>query len=180
MKESPDQDLGLVASRPYTPGPDYGIPKSEKGLLPWSHVSERMAAAKYYWISTVSPDGRPHATPVDGLWLDDQLYFGGSPTTRRNRNLVANPAACVHLENGIDVVIMHGDAHALRAPEHALAVRLSEASAQKYGYGPKPEDYEVNPDGTYVFRPRIVFAWKEFPKDVTRWRLPGLAGHAMN
>lgn len=23
----------------------------------------------------------------------------------------------------------------------------------------------------YVFRPRVVFAWKQFPTDVTRWHL---------
>ena len=114
-RASPSAEPTLVASRPYSPGAEYGMPKSKRGLLPWQHVSERMAAARYYWISTVDPDGRPHATPVDGLWLDDLLYFGGSPTTRRNRNLALNPATCVHLESGIDVVILHGDAHPLRA-----------------------------------------------------------------
>jgi nitroimidazol reductase NimA-like FMN-containing flavoprotein (pyridoxamine 5'-phosphate oxidase superfamily) len=171
-KASPPAEPTILASRPYSPGPGYGIPKSKRGLLPWQHVSERMAAARYYWISTVDPHGRPHVTPVDGLWLDDLLYFGGSPTTRRNRNLALNPATCVHLENGRDVVILHGDAHPLRAPEHTLAVQLCAASAQKYGYNMKPEDYEANPDGTYVFRPRIVFAWTESLKDITRWRLP--------
>jgi nitroimidazol reductase NimA-like FMN-containing flavoprotein (pyridoxamine 5'-phosphate oxidase superfamily) len=108
---------------------------------------------------------------VDGIWLEDRLYFGGSPQTRRNRNLAANPAVCVHLENGLDVVILHGEAHELRAPDHALAARLSEASVKKYGYGPKPEEY--GGEGQFVFRPRVVFAWAQFPKDVTRWRLPG-------
>ena len=130
-----------------------------------------MADAKCYWVCTVSPDGRPHATPVDGLWLDDQLYFSGSPETRRNRNLAGNPAVCVHLESGMAVIILHGDARALRAPDRALATRLAEASAQKYGYGQKPEDYEKG-TGIYVVRPRIVFAWKESLKDVTRWRFP--------
>jgi hypothetical protein len=26
-----------------------------------------------YWICTVSPGGYPHATPVDGLWLDGRM-----------------------------------------------------------------------------------------------------------
>jgi nitroimidazol reductase NimA-like FMN-containing flavoprotein (pyridoxamine 5'-phosphate oxidase superfamily) len=168
-KGSPDRSPGAVASRPYTPGPDYGIPKSQEGLLPWSHVSERMAQARCYWVSTVDPGGRPHATPVDGVWLDDRLYFGGSPETRRNRNLAANPAVCVHLESGTDVVILHGEAH-LHTPDRALAMRLAAASAEKYGYAPRPEDYETG--GVHVFRPRVVFAWAQFPKDATRWRLP--------
>ncbi len=117
------------------------------------------------------PNGHPYATPVDGIWFDGRLYFGGSPQTRRNRNLAANPATCVHLESGTDVVILHGESYEVRAPGKVLAGRLAEATKAKYGYGWKPEDYEKSP-GMYVFRPRIVLAWKQFPKDVTRWELP--------
>ena len=154
------------ASRPHMPG--YGVPKEKKGLLPWSHVSERMAEAQNYWVCTVSPDGRPHATPVWGLWVDDRLYFGGGVQTRRNRNLAENPAVCVHLESGSDVIILHGDAQELRVPDQSLVTRLIEVSKSKYGYAPKPEDYAETP-GTYVLSPRWVLAWKQFPKDATRW-----------
>jgi nitroimidazol reductase NimA-like FMN-containing flavoprotein (pyridoxamine 5'-phosphate oxidase superfamily) len=165
-KKPANQEAGPVASRPHMPG--YGVPKDKKGLLPWSHVTERMAEAQNYWVCTVDPEGRPHATPVWGLWLDDRLYFGGSPQTRRNRNLAANPAACVHLESGSDVVILHGDAEEFISPDPALVTRLIEVSKKKYGYAPKPEDYEAA--GTFVFRPRWVLAWKESLKDATRWR----------
>ncbi len=168
-KKPADPEAGPTPSRPHTPGPAYGIPRDKKGLLPWSHVSERMAQAMCYWICTVGPDGRPHATPVDGLWLDDTLYFGGSPETRRNRNLAANPAVCVHLESGSDVVILQGEARP-RTPDRELAHRLAEASARKYGYAPKPEEYQAN--GVHVFRPQVAFGWKQFPRDVTRWRFP--------
>ncbi len=161
-------EAGPTASRPHMPG--YGIPKDRKGLLPWSHVVERMTKAERYWICTVSPTGRPHATPVDGLWIDDRLYFGGMPGTRRNRNLTANPAVAVHLENSMDVVILHGDAEECRSPDRALTTRLAEASAEKYGYSPKPEDFGKG--GTFVVRPRVAFAWKNFPKDATRWHFP--------
>lgn len=161
---------GPLASRPHIPG--YGIPNDKKGLLPWSHVSERMAQAMHYWVCTVSPEGRPHATPVDGLWLDEQLWFGGSPTTRRNRNLAANPAVCIHLESGTDVVIVHGEAQEVRGVDRALAVRLADESAKKYGYGLKPEQYEKTA-GMFVLRPRMVLAWKNFPRDATRWHFDG-------
>ncbi len=164
-----DKGAGPTACRPRMPS-EYGIPKGKKGLLPWSHVAERMDKARIYWICTVSPDGRPHATPVDGVWLDDKLYFGGSPQTRRNRNLAANPAICVHLESGTDVVILHGEAHEMQAPDRSLTVRVAEASAKKYGYGWKPEDYEKTP-GMFIFHPRMVLAWKQFPMDATRWQV---------
>jgi nitroimidazol reductase NimA-like FMN-containing flavoprotein (pyridoxamine 5'-phosphate oxidase superfamily) len=154
-------------SRPRLPR-EYGVPRSgTKGLLPWSHVSERMARAKHYWVCTVDPDARPHSTPVDGLWIDDCLYFGGSPQTRRHRNLARNPAACIHLESGADVVILHGDAR-LERPDRALATRLAKASNEKYGYGHKAQDYEKG--GVTAFRPRVVFAWANLMKDATRWQ----------
>jgi hypothetical protein len=63
---------------------------------------------------------------------------------------------------------LHGEAN-LQKPDHELATQLSKASAEKYGYGPRPEDYETS--GVYVFKPLTVFAWKQFPRDVTRWQL---------
>jgi nitroimidazol reductase NimA-like FMN-containing flavoprotein (pyridoxamine 5'-phosphate oxidase superfamily) len=165
-KKQANQEKGPSASRPYIPG--YGIPKHNKGLLSWPDVSERIKSARHYWVCTVSAEGHPHATPVDGLWLDERLYFGGSAETRRNRNLTANPAVCVHLENATEVVILHGEAHELRGPDRSLTMRLAEASTGKYGYAPKPEEYGAG--GVYVFWPRVVFAWKQFPKDATRWR----------
>lgn len=165
-KHQPAPTNSPTASRPKIPA-EYGIPKNNKGLLSWSHVTERMTKAMHYWICTVGSDQRPHVTPVDGLWLDDKLYFGGSPQTRRNRDLTTNSAVSVHLDSSDDVVILHGNAH-LQTPDHELAVALSKASAEKYGYAPKPEDYQTS--GVQVFQPQTVFAWKQFPRDVTRWQ----------
>jgi hypothetical protein len=158
-----------VASRPQMPV-QYGIPKDKKGLLSWSYVSERMVEAKYYWISTVDGEGHPHSTPVDGLWIDERLYFGGSPETKRHRNLAANPAVCVHLENALEVVILHGEAIELRNIAAPLVERLIAASKEKYGYAPPPESYTGG--GVFMVRPHKVLAWKHFPKDVTRWQFP--------
>lgn len=168
-KQPPGSEAPVpTASRPQLP-PEYGVSRKPKGMLPWSHVTARLTEALHYWICTVSADARPHATPVDGLWLDDRLYFGGSPRTRRHRNLAANPAVCVHLESASDVVILHGEARAQR-PDRTLATRLAEASTRKYGYAPKPEEYETS--DIQVFRPRVVFAWTHLPKDATRWHMP--------
>lgn len=164
-KQSPKQG-DPTPGRPYIPG--YGIPKTNKGMLPWSHVCERMESAHIYWIGTTDPEGRPRATPVDGIWLENRLYFGGAPRTRRARDLAANPAVVVHLESGSDVVILQGQAHQLQASDRALTTRLADASAAKYGYKPSPDQFERG--GVYEVRPEVVFAWKQFPKDATRWR----------
>jgi nitroimidazol reductase NimA-like FMN-containing flavoprotein (pyridoxamine 5'-phosphate oxidase superfamily) len=156
-----------IRDRPRLPS-IYGVSKSTKGLLPWSHVEERVRKAMRYWVSSVDPDGRPHATPIDGMWVDGKLYFGGNPATRRHRNLVANPAACVHLEDAMDVVILHGDARELRDVSRDLNERLKQASKKKYGFVPPVDD--LGAGGVFVFEPRLVFAWKDMTKDATRFR----------
>jgi hypothetical protein len=168
QKKQAASSAAPVATRPYIPDPAYGIPKNDKGLLSWSHVTDRMTTAPNYWVCTVSAAGQPHATPVDGVWLDDALYFGGSPVTRTSRNLAENPKVSVHIGDGFDVVILEGVVRQERVDKEK-SVRLSQASIQKYGYGSTPEEYAAIK--VQVFRPAVVFAWKQFPGDVTRWRL---------
>jgi pyridoxine/pyridoxamine 5'-phosphate oxidase len=136
--------------RPHAQG--YGIRTDAKGLLPWSFVEERMAAAREYWVATVDPDGRPHLTPVWGLWVDGVFYFGSGPRTRKARNLAENPNVAVHPE-GDDVVILEGVAEVVTDPDPALSERVYAASAAKYGMG----SHSI--DGSYAVRPRVAFAW---------------------
>ena len=38
--------------------------------------------------------------PRWGAWLDDRLYYDGSPATRHVQNIHTNPAVTLHLEDG--------------------------------------------------------------------------------
>lgn len=159
-------------SRPRIPK-EYGIPKTAKGMLPWSFVDRRMASAKNYWLSTTRPDGIPHARPVDGVWMDGVLSFGGGDRTRWIRNLEANPHASVHLEQADEVVILEGKAEKVVDPNHPLADRVLEASRRKYPeYYPGTGKLPFRP--FWIFRARVAFAWtlKGFPKSATRFQLP--------
>jgi hypothetical protein len=155
------------ATRPHFP-PEYGVPSGKKkALLPWSHVEGRMRAAPHYWVSTVSSNGSPHTRPVDGLWLDGTLYFGGSPETGWRRNLASNRRACVNLsESGGAAVILHGTVGVVR-PDGALAVRLAEASNEKYRFGQSSKEYEGKQ--VLAFYPRVAFAWTTLNVDATRF-----------
>jgi nitroimidazol reductase NimA-like FMN-containing flavoprotein (pyridoxamine 5'-phosphate oxidase superfamily) len=146
--------------------PGYGIPESGEGMLPWSYVTERLERARNYWICTTRPDGRPHAAPVWGVWVDGALYFGTGPRTRKARNLAANRAIVVHLESGDDVVILEGIAEELDDVAPALFARIADASAAKYQE--RPEDAS----GMFAVRIRAAYAWHNFPKDATRWVFP--------
>jgi nitroimidazol reductase NimA-like FMN-containing flavoprotein (pyridoxamine 5'-phosphate oxidase superfamily) len=134
-------------------------------MLPWSHVEERMSAARNYWVATTRPDGRPHVTRVWGLWVDGTFYFGAASRSRKARNLAENPSVAVHLESGGDVVILEGTAEVVTDPDPALAERVAAASTAKYGMG------SSTIEGSYAVHPRVVFAWLEssFPTTATRW-----------
>ena len=67
------------------------------GIASWAAVRDRLRTPEQYrtyWLSTVRPDGRPHAMPVLGLWHDEAFYFISGETARKASNLTLNPA-CV-------------------------------------------------------------------------------------
>jgi hypothetical protein len=142
---------------------EYGTPKV---TLEWVVVRGRLESSERYWLATTRPDGRPHVIPIDGIWLDDRWYFGGAPQTVSMRNLEANLEIVMHLEDPMQAVIVEGAAEWV-TPSPEDATRLAEASKEKYGYAPSPEDYAK---GVWALRPRRALAWTEFPKDCTRFQ----------
>jgi nitroimidazol reductase NimA-like FMN-containing flavoprotein (pyridoxamine 5'-phosphate oxidase superfamily) len=141
---------------------DYG---KSTTTLPWAEIRARLEAAERYWLATTRPDGRPHAIPIDGIWLDDVWYFGGSPETVTSRNVKANPEIVMHLEHTMQVVIVEGRAEWVK-PDEETRMQLADLMNQKYDYGMTPEMYE---GGSWVLRPRKVLAWNTFPADATRF-----------
>ena len=142
--------------------PEYGKPSK---LLAWDTVAGKLADARHYWLATVRADGRPHAVPLDGLWLDGRWYFGGSPETVKHRNLLANPRVTLHLEDAEAVVIVEGSCEVV-TPSEQFAERLSAVSKQKYGYGPPPSTYL---GGVWMLTPSKVMAWADLTTDATRF-----------
>jgi hypothetical protein len=45
---------------------------------------------------TTRPSGAPHVVPTDGIWHDENFYFGGHPATVHLRNLEQNQRVAVH------------------------------------------------------------------------------------
>ena len=48
--------------------------------------------------------------PVWGVWCNGAIYLGTDRSSRKARNLAANPAVAVHAEAGEDAVILEGTA----------------------------------------------------------------------
>jgi nitroimidazol reductase NimA-like FMN-containing flavoprotein (pyridoxamine 5'-phosphate oxidase superfamily) len=157
-----------TASRPFIPG--YGIldANSGRGLFPWSWATERLTAATTYWIATVRPDGRPHAMPVWGVWLDDGFYFSSGTQSRKVRNLTENPRCVVACEVGEDQIILEGIAEQASDPE--LRRRFCDEYQTKYDW-----DMEGFSEPFFVVHPTVVFGFTtgsgSFGESATRWVL---------
>jgi hypothetical protein len=142
----------------------YGFAKSP-AALPWSHVAERLERAHNYWIATVRPSGRPHVTPVWGVWVEGALYIDGPPVAQWAKNIARNPSISVHLESGEDVVILEGVVEDL-VTDAELGARIVTAWDGKYGrFHPQPAT-----SGILRLRPRTARAWSDSTlEDGTRW-----------
>ena len=158
--------------RPQMPS-GYGVPKGKKGLLSWAEVTDRLVAAPQYWMATTRSDGRPHVVPRWGAWLDGHLWYDGSPETLHARNLTANPACVLHLEDGWKAVVVEGKSGRSQPPGPELGRRIAAAFKEKYGaagYAPEPDAWEgSDAGGLLMFTPTKAMAWFDFPKDVTRF-----------
>jgi nitroimidazol reductase NimA-like FMN-containing flavoprotein (pyridoxamine 5'-phosphate oxidase superfamily) len=159
-----------ASARPVRFPAEYGTPGGPDSLLPWSYVEDRLRAASNYWITTVGPEVQPHARPVDGVWVDGALCFGGSPQTRWVRNLMANPAISVHLSSEAEAIILEGTAEHVTDPSHPLAAPSTAASRAKYPQYYSGETPSFRP--FWAVRPTTAFAWtlEGFPRGATRWR----------
>ncbi len=138
--------------------------------LTWDWVATQLAESKHYWLCSVRPSGNPHVVPRWAVFIDEKIYYDGSPETRHNRNVALNPHISVHLESGTEAVILEGISGPAGKPSPELGKKLSEAYKKKYkelGYAPEPNSWDEG--GLFVFIPRQCIAWSKFNEDPTKF-----------
>jgi hypothetical protein len=96
-------------------------------VLAWSRPRELLRSERGpevgFFLGTVGPDGRPHATGIGPVWHDGDLYFTSGPGTRKARNLAANPACTIAVKlTGMDLTI---DGEATRTTEPAVLEQVA-------------------------------------------------------
>jgi hypothetical protein len=101
----------------------------------WDRVDNALAAAELYWLSTVRTDGRPHVTPLVGLWVDHSFVFCTGPAEQKALNLQGTSAVAVTTgantwKDGLDVVV---EGTALRVTGRDALQRLADGYLAKYG-----------------------------------------------
>jgi hypothetical protein len=144
----------------------------QNGSMTWAVIAERLCAPRQYWLSTATPSGAPHATPVWGVVTEETLCFYSRRSTVKARNLAADSRALVHLESGEDVLIVCGLLDDLGTPAEVPGV--VEALSAKYT---RPEDQQYLPsndpafDVVYALWPQSAMAWRldDYTASQRRW-----------
>ena len=158
--------------------------------IPWSRALEQLEASaretvdetqvpRTYWLSTVRPDGRPHAAGVGALWLDGRFYFTSGPGTRKSRNLAANPNCAISVSlPGLDLIL---EGRAAKVTDQPTLERLAERYAAQ-GWparaidGALTAEYSAPSAGPppwhlYAMTPITAFGVASAkPYGATRWR----------
>jgi len=108
----------------------------------WDRAQSQLGGAGIYWISTVRADGRPHVTPLIGVYDDEGFHFCTGPEEQKAVNLARDPRCIVLTGNngydgGLDVVI---EGTARRIVDADRLAQLADAWVSKYG-----EDWRFEP-----------------------------------
>jgi hypothetical protein len=150
---------------------EYGqTAETTAALLEWEEVAGRIAAAPNYWLATTTDDGRPHLRPVDGVFVDATLAFGGSPGTRWVCHLQARPGVSASLPDDDHAIILEGRAELVTDPDLAIVSAVGSANIEKY---PQYYGTDTSPEFRpfWTLRPGRVYAWSltAFPNRATRF-----------
>jgi general stress protein 26 len=102
---------------------------------PWEDAERALKDAELYWITTVRADGRPHVTPLIGIWFEGAMHFTTGLEEQKGRNLGGNPNVALTTgtntwAQGLDVVV---EGAAVRVTDGATLQRLAAAIEDKYG-----------------------------------------------
>jgi general stress protein 26 len=137
---------------------------------PWEVTRAALETAQLAWLVTLRPDGRPHATPVVPVWLDNSMHFTTSAAEQKGKNLRADDRVLLQVgrldwQGGLDIAV---EGRASLASDPAVLGRLAAAWRRHWdGYwafevhGDRlhhPEGFEVL---TYSVRPDRVLAFAE-------------------
>ena len=140
--------------------------------LEWAEVAGRLHGERTIWLSTVKPDGAPHAAPVWLAVLAGDVYVFTSSGSVKARNLAGNPQAVLHAGDGEDVLIVSGRLERVGHPREFPEVLA--AFADKYVLPGDDEflpDQDEAADTLFQLVPTGAMTWglEEFYGSQRRW-----------
>ncbi len=156
---------------------DTRFSEPEADAPPWAAVEQVLADAELYWLTTVRPDGRPHVTPLVGLWWEGTFVFCTGSEEQKAVNLRGNDQVAVTTgantwKAGHDVVV-EGRAQRVTGAERLRT--LADAYRSKYaGEWDFRSDEEVfepgdNPAFVFAVQPDKVLSFAKRPHAQARF-----------
>ena len=144
----------------------------------WADVVRALESAELYWLTTVRGDGRPHVTPLIGVWLDGAAHFVTGLDEQKARNLEHRPQVALTTGSnawarGLDVVV---EGTATRLWDAGGLRRLAEAFESKYGsdwhfdVGDGVLVSQDHPAAGFRIEPSKVLAFAKDPHGQTSFR----------
>lgn len=106
-------------------------------------VCDRLTGMSLLALATVTSDGRPLVSPVDGIFYRGAFYFGSAPDSVRFRHIRRVPhVSATHLPDESLAVTVHGQAVPIdvRSPDHA-GFRQTVLGVYLPRYGPEWETF---------------------------------------
>ncbi|GAA4089625.1 pyridoxamine 5'-phosphate oxidase family protein [Nonomuraea soli] len=145
-------------------------------VKPWSEARACLETAPKGWLSTVRPDGRPHAMPVMLVWAGQAPCIATRPSSRKARNLAIN-GHCVMAVSGTELDLMvEGVATLLH--DSVLQREVAAAFLAKYQWEFSLRDGFVHDDSLpgspeyafYRIAPVRAYGYGADGLTATRWR----------
>jgi general stress protein 26 len=151
--------------------PRFSDPKAEP--TPWDAAVELFTSSGVCWITTVRADGRPHVTPLVGVWSEGRMHFCTGVGEQKEVNLRTNPHVVIATgankwDSAADVAI---EGTAVPVTGRADLVRLAKAWTSKwdgrwdYVVGDGCFQHDEGSGGfrvlVFAIEPDRAFAWSE-------------------
>ena len=136
--------------------------------IEWAEAQRRIAEARFSWLATSRPNGRPHVRPCLTIWMDGLLHSTTRGDAVKGRHLAADGRCSMSVASeGMDLVV-EGTARFVTDPDHLQ--RLADAYKDKYGWPPVVVDGAFDapygaptagdpPYRPYAITPELVYAF---------------------
>lgn len=152
--------------------PDEGPPAS------WAAARERLEAYEMYrtyWLTTLHEDGRPHAMPILGLWLDGVFYFITSEQSRKGENLTRDGRCVLTVSiTSLPALDISAEGAAARVTDEATLRRVVDGYREQLHWPLELKSGRVEGGNAPTAGPPPYAVWALTPDTV--FGLPGVAG----
>ena len=100
--------------------------------LSWEEAQARIDAARWYWLTTLHPSGRPHTRPVRAVWTSGALCSTSTRAAQKGRDLRRDPRCSVAITADDMHIVLESTASPMGSGP--MLDRVAEAHRSKYNW----------------------------------------------